>query len=100
MPLEKIQKQDRIEITDTGVVFVRVATYIAEDGQVLSSSFERRSICPGDDVSGESDLVAGICRLVHTDEVVQSYKKMIEEQEAQQRKIEEELASANEQPKE
>lgn len=100
MAIEKIQNQDKIEIESTGVVFVRIVTHIVEDGKVLSSSFERRSICPGQDLSAESELLANICKLVHTEDVVNNYNRMTEEAEARQRQIEEELAAANEQPKE
>ena len=52
MALEKITKEDKIEVVDAGdwkVVQVRTATIISEDGKELNRSFHRHIITPVDD---------------------------------------------------
>ncbi len=72
--LEKITVVDKIETLENGCVQVRTAIRIMEDGQVLSQSFHRHVVAPGDDYSGEDAKVQAICSAVHTPEVVAAYQ--------------------------
>jgi predicted transcriptional regulator len=81
MALEKQEVIDLVEITESGHVQVRKATRILEDGVVISSSFHRHVIAPGDDYSNEPDKVKGICEVVHTQEVIDAYQSQLQEQE-------------------
>ena len=74
MSLEKQIVVDQIEVLESGVVQVRTATRIAEDGTVLSSSLHRHVVAPGDDYSGQDAKVQAICAVVHTPEVIAAYK--------------------------
>lgn len=74
MSLEKQIVVDQIEVTEGGVVQVRTATRIVEDGEILSSSLHRHVVAPGDDYSQEDARVQAICAAVHTPEVVAQYK--------------------------
>lgn len=74
MALEKQEVVDLVEITESGHVQVRKATRILEDGKVISSSFHRHVVAPGDDVSNEDDKVKAIAATVHTPEVVAAYQ--------------------------
>ena len=74
MALEKIQIVDQIEILESGVVQVRTAIRIIEDGAVLSSALHRHVVSPGDNYSGQYAKVQAICAVVHTAEVVTAYK--------------------------
>jgi len=60
MAITKETKNDQIEVvqTDAGypVIQVRTATIIKEDGNVISKSFHRRVITPGDNFLAEPDL--------------------------------------------
>ena len=78
--LEKQIVVDRIEVVEVGVVQVRTATRIVEDGKVISTSYHRHTVAPGQDYSNECDKVKAICAATHTPEVVSAYQAMLEAQ--------------------
>lgn len=71
--LEKITVTDKIEVLENGSVQVRTATRIVEDGNILSTSFHRHVIQPGEDYSQEEAKVQAICSVTHTPEVVAAF---------------------------
>lgn len=77
MSLTKNETIDRIEVDKTGIVYIRKATVIIEDGVQLNTSYHRWSIAPGQDYSNESDRVKAICAAVHTSEVIAEYQQAI-----------------------
>jgi hypothetical protein len=74
MALTKQVVVDKIEVLENGVVQVRTATRIVEDGEVISSSYHRHVVCPGDDYSSEDSRVQAICAATHTAEVIAAYQ--------------------------
>ena len=46
MPLEKLIVVDQIEVVENGIVQVRTATKIIEDGKELSKTYHRHTIAP------------------------------------------------------
>ena len=78
MSLEKTQIVDFIEVFENGCVQVRTKTAVTENGKLISSTFQSIVIAPGDDYSGKDTRVQGICKTVHTPEVVAAYKAAIE----------------------
>ena len=81
MALEKQIVVDKIEIVgDYKHVQVRTATRVLEDDVILSSSFHRHVIAPGQDYSAEDAQVQAVCAAVHTAEVVAAYQASIAEQ--------------------
>ena len=74
MALEKQTVVDKIEVVENGVVQVRTATRIVEDGNVISSSYHRHVIAPADDYSNEDARVQAICAATHTAEVIAAYQ--------------------------
>jgi hypothetical protein len=75
--LDKKISQDKIEIVgEHKSVQIRTRTQILEDGVELSSSYHRHVVSAGDDYSNESPEVQAICDIVHTEEVIDSYKKI------------------------
>lgn len=74
MAIEKIEVVDQIAIDESGTVFVRTAKRLVEDGQVLSETYHRTSLVPGQDVSGQSVNVQAICAAVWTSDIVQKFK--------------------------
>lgn len=74
MALEKVISVDLIEIVENGVVQVRTKTAILENGEQISSTFHRHIVAPGDDYSAEDAKVQAICAVVHTPEVIATYK--------------------------
>lgn len=83
MSLSKQTIVDLIEVIEGGHVQVRSATRIIEDGNVLSQSFHRHVVSPGQDYSAEDPKVQAICAAVHTPEVVAAYQAQ-QAQQAQQ----------------
>ena len=74
MALEKQTIVDLIETLENGCVQVRTVTRILDDGVVVSSSFHRHVVAPGDDYSQEDPRVQAICAVVQTPEVIAAYK--------------------------
>ena len=72
--LTKTTVVDRIETLENGCVQVRAATRIMEDGAVISQSFHRHVVAPGDDYSGEDPRMQAICAAVHTPEVIAAHQ--------------------------
>jgi len=66
-----------------GQVQVRTATRVLEDGAVLSSSFHRHVLAPGQDLIDQDPKVVAIASAVHTPEVVAAYEAQMAAQEAQ-----------------
>lgn len=78
MALEKQEIVDLIEVIENGCVQVRTATRILDDGKVISNSFNRHIVFPGDDYSQEDPRVQAICAVVQTPEVVAQYQAQLE----------------------
>jgi len=76
MSLEKQVVVDKIEVVEVGVVQVRTATRIVEDGNVISQSYHRHTIPPGQDYSNEDARVQAICAAIHTPEIISAYQAM------------------------
>lgn len=72
--LEKTTVVDRIETLENGCVQVRTAIRIIEDFNILSQSFHRHIIAPGQDYGNEDPRVQAICAAVHTPEVIAAYQ--------------------------
>ena len=75
--LSKLVEVDQIEILKIGVVQVRVATVISEDGVVLSKAYHRHCVIPGEDYSTQDKKVQDICAVVHTPEMVLAYQETL-----------------------
>jgi hypothetical protein len=72
--LEKQVVVDKVEVVENGIVQVRTATRIVEDGKVISSSFHRHVVVPGQDYANEDARVQAICQATHTAEVIAAYQ--------------------------
>jgi len=83
MALTKENVVDKIETLENGTIQVRTATRVLEDGEVLSSSFHRHVLHPGQDLTDQDPKVVAIANAVWTDEVVTAYNDMIAAQEAE-----------------
>tara|TARA_R110002153_G_C13155829_1_gene482520 strand:- start:83 stop:340 length:258 start_codon:yes stop_codon:yes gene_type:complete len=74
MAITKEVVVDRVEVLgDHKQLQVRTATRIKEDGVVLSETYHRHVVEPGDDLSGEDALVRSIGELVHTSAVITAW---------------------------
>jgi hypothetical protein len=82
MALTKETVVDKIEVLENGTLQVRTATRVLEDGEVLSSSFHRHVLTPGDDTTNEDAKVVAIATATWTADVVTAYNDMIAEANA------------------
>jgi hypothetical protein len=78
MALEKQVVTDKVEVVENGTVQVRTATRIVENGNVISTSYHRHTIAPGQDYSNEDARVQAICQATHTADVISAYQAMQE----------------------
>ena len=60
MALTKETVVDKIEVLESNAIQVRSAVRVLEDGVVLSSSYHRHVLQPGDDLTNEDPRVAAI----------------------------------------
>lgn len=79
MTLNKTTKIDKIEVVESGHVQIRERTDIIEDGNVISSTYHRRVLSPGDDTSKEPANVKGIAQATWTAEVVKKYQDSLKQ---------------------
>ena len=60
MALTKETVVDKIEVLESGAIQVRQVTRVLEDGEVLSQSYHRHVLSPGDDLTNQSPKVIAI----------------------------------------
>ena len=75
--LTKTSVVDLCEVVENGTIQVRTATRIMEDGKVLSQSFHRHCVIPGQDYSQEDARVQTLCVAVHTPECIAAYQASV-----------------------
>jgi hypothetical protein len=89
MALSKVIVVDKIEVIESGVVQVRSATRVMEDGVELSSSFHRTVLEPSTkasgswadtDISGEDARVQAIANATWTSSVKTAYQEFMDAQ--------------------
>jgi len=83
MALNKTEVIDKIEVLENGTIQVRCATRIDEDGTVLSSSFHRHCLSPGQDLTDQDPKVVAIANATWTAEVISAYEAKMAEAEAE-----------------
>ena len=89
MALSKVIVVDKIEVIESGVVQVRSAIRVMEDGVELSSSFHRTVLEPSTkasgswadtDISGEDARVQAIANATWTSSVKTAYQEFMDAQ--------------------
>jgi len=65
---------DQITVTENGIVLYREATRIIEDGKVLTQTYHRTSLTPGQDITGQPEKVVAICNTAWTSAVIAAYE--------------------------
>ncbi len=74
MAITKQTVVDQITLTENGIVLYREVTRIIEDGKVLTKTYHRTSLTPGQDLDGVPENVAAICNTAWTPEVISAYQ--------------------------
>ena len=60
MALTKETVVDKIEVLESNAIQVRQATRVLEDGVLLSQSYHRHVLSPGDDLTNEDPKVVAV----------------------------------------
>jgi hypothetical protein len=74
MSLTKQTVIDQITVTENGIVLYREATRIIEDEKVLTQTYHRSSLQPGQDLTDQPEKVVAICNTAWTPEVIAAYE--------------------------
>jgi len=74
MAITKSTAVDQITVTENGIVLYRKATRIIEDGNLLTQTYHRTSLTPGQDLTGQPANVVAICNAAWTPEVIAAYQ--------------------------
>lgn len=77
MPITKEIVVDQITVMENGVVLYREATRIVEDGVMLTQTYHRSSLRPGQDLTDVPANVAAICNVAWTPEVIAAYEAQV-----------------------
>ena len=72
--LTKNTEIDSVTVSPSGILSVRTATVVSEDGAELTRSYHRHTLTPGDDLDGQDATVVAIANTVWTPELIQSYQ--------------------------
>jgi hypothetical protein len=81
MSLTKTKTVDQITVTENGIIMLREATRIMEDGKELSKTYHRSSLTPAQDLTGVPANVVAICNAAWTAEVIAAYQAQIAAQQ-------------------
>lgn len=74
MAITKETIVDQITVTENGIILYREATRLIEDGTLLTQTYHRSSLTPGQDLTGQPANVVAICNTVWTPEVIAAYQ--------------------------
>lgn len=65
---------DQITVVENGIILYREATRIIEDEKVLTQTYHRSSLQPGQDLTGQPEKVVAIAQAAWTPEVIAAYE--------------------------
>jgi hypothetical protein len=75
MALEKTVTDNKIEIVGQyKVLQIRASVKITDGAEVVSESYHRRVVPPGQDAGSETDEVKALVNLYHTAELIAAYE--------------------------
>ena len=77
MTLSKTETTDKIEVLHNGVIQVRVCTEVLNEGSLISKTYNRYSLQPGDSLVNENATVTAIAQAVWTPEVISTYQSSL-----------------------
>lgn len=77
MSLSKEKLIDQITVTENGTILFREVTRIIEEGNIISQSFHRSSLFPGQDLTDIPEQVVAICNVAWTPEVISAYQELL-----------------------
>ena len=81
MAITKQTVVDQITVVENGIVQYREATRIIEDDNLLTQTYHRTSLTPGQDLTGQPERVVAIAEAAWTPEVIAAYEAAQENNE-------------------
>ena len=76
MAITKQTVVDQVTVTENGIILYREATRIIEDDNLLTQTYHRTSLTPGQDLTGRPERVVAIAEAAWTPEVIAAYQAM------------------------
>jgi len=77
MEFKETKTIDQIRVLEHGEVLVREATRVYKGEELISTTYLRWSILPGQDFSSQPANVRDICAVAHTTDVISAYESLI-----------------------
>jgi hypothetical protein len=74
MAITKQTVVDQVTVTENGIILYREATRIIEDDNLLTQTYHRTSLTPGQDLTGQPERVVSIAEAAWTPEVIAAYE--------------------------
>jgi hypothetical protein len=68
---------DKIEVLENNILQIRQRTDVIEDGNTLSSSYQRWALNPGDNTTGQDPRVIAVANTLWTSAVVSAYQAQL-----------------------
>ena len=65
---------DTINARDTGHIEIRTSNRVLKDGVVISTTYHRHVLAPGDDLATQDERVAAIAAVSWTPDIVAAYE--------------------------
>jgi archaellum component FlaG (FlaF/FlaG flagellin family) len=77
MSLTKQTITDKIEVVANGIIQVRQSIQVLEDGNILSESYNRFVLNPGDSLESQDPTVVAVANAVWTPAVISAYQAIV-----------------------
>lgn len=74
MAFEEIKTVDEVTVVEGGTILYREVNRVLKDGVQIAESFHRYSLVPGQDLTGQPEMVVHIAALAWTPEVIAAHE--------------------------
>jgi len=74
MSLSETKVIDQITVTENGLVLLREASRITRDGVLVTETYHRLTLSPGQDLTGQPTNVVAVCNAAWTPEVIAAFE--------------------------
>lgn len=74
MSFEEIKTVDEVTVVEGGTILYRESNRVLKNGEQIAQSFHRISLMPGQDLTGQPEMVVHIAALAWTPEVIAAHE--------------------------
>lgn len=74
MSFEEIKTVDEVTVVENGTILYRECNRVLKNGEQIAQSFHRVSLVPGQDLTGQPEMVVHIASLAWTPEVIAAHE--------------------------